>query len=77
MALPDDDWLPDRADDAGLRLFEPLLSAAELAALLGVPRSSVCAYARRSVDPLPSVTIGRHRRFYRSEIERWLARQRP
>jgi hypothetical protein len=26
--------------------------------------------------PLPSVQIGRHRRFYRSELERWLARQR-
>jgi excisionase family DNA binding protein len=33
-------------------------------------------YAMRPDDPLPSVQIGRHRRFYRSELERWLRRQR-
>jgi excisionase family DNA binding protein len=32
--------------------------------------------AKRPDDPLPSVQIGRHRRFYRSELERWLTRRR-
>ncbi|UGS36770.1 helix-turn-helix domain-containing protein [Capillimicrobium parvum] len=54
-------------------LHEPLLRASDVAALLGIPRSSVYDYARRHHDPLPSLTIGRHRRFYRSAIETWLA----
>lgn len=44
-------------------LREPLLSAGEVAGLLGVPRSSVYEYARRTHRRLPSVHIGRHRRF--------------
>jgi|SRR3712207_2155308 len=57
-------------------LGEPLLDAAEVAVLLGVPRSSVYEYARRTHNPLPSVPIGRHVRFVRSEVERWLIAQR-
>ena len=57
-------------------LAEPLLTTDDIAALLAVPRLSVYEYARRRHDPLPSITIGRHRRFYRSDIERWLASQR-
>ena len=57
-------------------LSEPLLTATDVSLLLGIPRSSVHDYAKRTADPLPSVQIGRHRRFYRSELERWLARQR-
>jgi excisionase family DNA binding protein len=44
--------------------------------LLDIPRSTVYDYARRRADQLPSMQIGRHRRFHRSEVERWLARQR-
>jgi excisionase family DNA binding protein len=62
---------PARAID----LHEPLLRASDVAALLGVPRSSIYQYARRHHDPLPSLAIGRHRRFYRSAIESWLAGQ--
>lgn len=58
-----------------IHLDEPLLHATDVAALLGVPRSSVYDYARRLHDPLPSLVIGRHRRFHRSAIERWLASQ--
>ena len=58
-------------------LREPLLTASDVAALLAVPRSSVYEYARRLHDPLPSLQIGRHRRFYRSAIEAWLSRQLP
>ena len=45
-------------------LNEPLLTAAQVAVLLGVPRSSVYEYARRHHDPLPTIGIGRHRRFF-------------
>lgn len=53
----------------------PLLTAEEVAVLLAVPRSSVYEYARRRIDPLPSLLIGRHRRFDRRTVERWLAAQ--
>lgn len=59
----------------GVVLDEPLLTAAEVARLLAVPRSSVYEYARRPGDPLPCLQIGRHRRFYRSAVEAWLQRQ--
>jgi excisionase family DNA binding protein len=54
----------------------PLLTAEDVAALLAVPRSSVYEYARRLHDPLPSLRIGRHCRFDRASVERWLATQR-
>jgi excisionase family DNA binding protein len=57
-------------------LTEPLLTADQVAALLGVPRSSVYEYARRAHRPMPSVQVGRHRRFLRSDLERWLTDQR-
>ena len=59
-----------------VELREPLLTAHDVAALLGVPRSSVYEYARRLHAPLPSLRVGRHRRFYRSDIEGWLTEQR-
>lgn len=68
--------LPDSLPARPLSLSEPLLNATDVSLLLGVPRSSVYDYARRPQDPLPSVHIGRHRRFYRSELERWLGQQR-
>ncbi len=54
-------------------LREPLMTAAQVAVLLAVPRSSVYDYARRHRQPLPSVRVGRHRRFLRSEVLAWLA----
>jgi excisionase family DNA binding protein len=59
-----------------VNLSEPLLTAGEVADLLSVPRSSVYEYARRQHRPLPSIGIGRHRRFYRSDLEAWLTQQR-
>ena len=56
-------------------LATPLLTAEDVASLLAVPRSSVYEYARRRRDPLPSVLIGRHRRFDRGQLERWLSIQ--
>jgi predicted DNA-binding transcriptional regulator AlpA len=61
---------------AGLSLAEPLLCADEIGLLLAVPRSSVDEYARRRHDPLPSIRIGRHVRFCRGDVERWLVGQR-
>ncbi len=45
------------------------------AALLAVPRLSVYEYARRRIEPLPSLQIGRHRRFDQRSVECWVARQ--
>ncbi len=60
-----------------MHLARPLLTAGQVADLLGIPRSSVYDYARRKLKPLPSLQIGRHRRFFRDEVEAWLADQRP
>ncbi len=71
--------VPDEVEplpSSRLSLAEPLLGADDVARLLAVPRSSVYEYARRHHDPLPAMRIGRHLRFYRSDIERWLDRQR-
>jgi excisionase family DNA binding protein len=77
MPLPPLEPLPDTLPPSPTpALSEPLLTATDVSLLLGIPRSSVHDYAKRPDDPLPSVQIGRHRRFYRSELERWLARQR-
>jgi excisionase family DNA binding protein len=60
----------------GVDLSEPLLTADQVGRLLAVPRSSVYEYARRQTNPLPSIGVGRHRRFYRSDLEAWLSAMR-
>jgi excisionase family DNA binding protein len=55
-------------------LSEPLLSAAEAGALLGIPRSSVYDYAKRG--ELPHVRVGKHVKFIRQDLERVLAGRR-
>lgn len=72
--MPRTEPAPTIATD--VHLNEPLLTADAVAALLAVPRSSVYEYARRTRSPLPSITVGRHRRFYRSDVEAWLTQQR-
>lgn len=52
----------------GTSLLEELLTAGQVADLLKMRLSTVEEYARRGV--LPSMKLGRHRRFIRSEIER-------
>ena len=52
-----------------------LLTADDVAALLAVPRSSVYEYARRRINPPPSLLIGRHRRFELRSVQQWVARQ--
>ena len=67
---------PTEVPLVGVDLREPLMTADDVATLLAVPRSSVYEYARRRVRPLPSISIGRHRRFYRSDVEAWLGELR-
>jgi excisionase family DNA binding protein len=54
--------------------LDELLTADEVAELLRVPRSTVSDYARRGV--LPSIKIGRHRRFVRSDVASAIERLR-
>jgi excisionase family DNA binding protein len=64
---------PQSRQPVAVALAEPLLTAEQVADLLAIPRSSVYEYARRHNEPLPSIRVGRHRRFHRTDIERWLA----
>ncbi len=58
-----------------LSLVEPLLNAKEAAQVLGgIPSKTVLQLAREG--RLPSLRIGRHVRFVRSELEATLARSR-
>lgn len=47
--------------------LEEVMTAPQVGALLQIPVSTVEDYARRGV--LPSLKLGRHRRFVRSEVE--------
>ena len=47
-----------------------LLTAAEVAELLGVPTSWV--YEQSRAGRIPTVTLGRYRRYRREAIEAWL-----
>jgi excisionase family DNA binding protein len=54
-----------RSGDASI--LDQLLTAAEMADLLQMRVSTIEEYARRGL--LPSVKLGRHRRFVRSQVE--------
>lgn len=47
-----------------------LLTAGEVAELLGVPKSWVYEQSRRGA--IPTVTLGRYRRYRREAIEAWI-----
>lgn len=53
--------------------LEKLLSIDDLVDLLGVPRTTVKMKVARG--ELPSIKIGRHRRFIPEDIQRWLKKQ--
>jgi hypothetical protein len=55
---------------------EPLLTATQRLAAARHPALVGNGYAKRPSDPLPSVQIGRHRRFHRPELGCRPARQR-
>jgi excisionase family DNA binding protein len=50
----------------------PLMRAEDVADLLCIKTSTVYELSRRRHDPLPSVRIGRSKRFERRAIARWL-----
>ena len=58
-------------DDVGRSLLDELMTPSQIAALLQMRLSTIESYARRGL--LPSVKVGRHRRFIRSHVERALA----
>ena len=55
-------------------LAEPLLTADDVAGLLGVKRSTVYELTRSG--RLPAVKVGRAIRFLRPDLEAWLDHQR-
>ena len=55
-------------------LLSELLTSTQVAELLQMKRTTVEDYARRGI--LPSLKLGRHRRFVRSDVEAALARLR-
>jgi excisionase family DNA binding protein len=61
----------DASDDATKSLLDELMTAREIAGILQMRVSTVEGYARRGL--LPSVKVGRHRRFIKSEVERAIA----
>ncbi len=71
LVLVDGDGMSPRP--AGF-LREPLLDAQQAATLLGIPRSSVYAYAKRG--ELPHVRVGKHVKFIRSDLEGAIAERR-
>jgi excisionase family DNA binding protein len=58
----------------GERTIDRLLTASEVAEILGVHVNYVWAEAK--AGRIPSITIGRNRRFIAAEIDEWLQRQR-
>jgi predicted DNA-binding transcriptional regulator AlpA len=66
----------DMADDPDLDsalLTNPLMKAEEVAALLAVRPSTVYELSRRASDPLPSVSIGRSKRFDARAVAQWVS----
>ena len=55
-------------------LLSELLTSTQVAELLQMKRTTVEDYARRGI--LPSLKLGRHRRFVRSDVEAALVRLR-
>ncbi len=53
--------------DAEVSVLDELLTSRQLADLLQMRLSTVEDYARRGI--LPSLKLGRHRRFVRSQVE--------
>lgn len=60
-------------NDGGAEPPDRLLTAAEVGDLLGVPASWVLRASRNG--ELPTVRIGRYRRYRRSAIRKWMAEQ--
>jgi len=57
----------EATDKAFPSALDELMTAHQVAVLLLLPTSTVMDYARRGV--LPSIKLGKHRRFVRSQVE--------
>ena len=64
-------WRSLRFYVEGARANPSLLAAEDVAALLGVPTSWVYEQSRRG--RIPTVTLGRYRRYRREAIDAWIA----
>jgi excisionase family DNA binding protein len=70
--VPTQSQLPTTATAAlGASMLSEVMTAAETAAILQMRVSTVEDYARRGI--LPSLKVGRHRRFIRSQVEQAIA----
>ena len=68
---PSPETCPDYAiSEHPMRGAPRLLTAAEVAALLGVPKTWV--YEQSRLGRVPTVTLGRYKRYRRSAIEEWV-----
>ena len=66
--------LRSEVDGPAVDLAQPLLDAHQAAGILSVRPSWIYDAARRG--ELPRVRLGKHVRFLRSDLERWVAGQR-
>jgi excisionase family DNA binding protein len=58
-------------EDAAIDRDERLLSVAEVASYLGVPVKTLYQWRHKGVGPR-AMRVGRHLRYRRSEVDRWL-----
>jgi excisionase family DNA binding protein len=65
------EWIGGAVSDS---MLSELMTTAQVAELLQMKRTTVEDYARRGL--LPSLKLGRHRRFVRSDVEAALVRLR-
>jgi excisionase family DNA binding protein len=65
---------PLQGDALGV-LAAPLMRAEEVTDLLAIKTSTVYELSRRRRDPLPSVRIGRAKRFERRAVAQWVRAQ--
>ena len=68
--LADRQWKGDPVRSNGAGSAEPLMTAGDVASLLGVTRGWVDQQSR--LGRIPTVTLGRYRRYRREAIEAWL-----
>ncbi len=57
-----------------VKTLEPLLSTEDVATYLGVPLATVYQWHYRRTGPT-ALKVGRHLRYRRDDVERWLAEQ--
>jgi excisionase family DNA binding protein len=58
-------------------MSETFLNPDDLSEMLGLPRSFIYEHTRRgSNDPLPGFRFGKHLRFRRDEVEKWVEKHR-